>query len=250
MQGTLFDIQEFAVHDGPGIRVTVFLKGCPLRCTWCHNPEGLDADVQVLRGAAGFRPAGFRIDADALAARLNAQALALRLSEGGVTFSGGEPLAQADFVMAVLDRLESLHVVLDTSGYADAATFARVAARVQLVHFDLKLMDPVQHRRWTGVDNARILENFDSLERLGVPYVVRVPMIPAVTDTEANLEAIARRVAGRPGLQRVELLPYNPTAGGKYGACGLPFVPGFDEHQSPKPNVGPFEALGILVRIV
>ena len=248
-RGILFDIREFAVHDGPGIRTTLFLKGCPLRCAWCHNPEGLSPEPRVLRSPAGERVAGQVWTPEELAARLNAQADVLRAGGGGVTFSGGEPLRQAEFVLEVIERLDNLHVLLDTSGSAGEETFRRVASRCDLVYFDVKLADPAEHRRWTGVDNAPILRNLRALGSLRVPYVIRVPLVPGVTDTRANLGRIARLAHALPGLTGVDLLPYNRVAGGKYAACGMEFRPGFDEAQPVNADTAPFEALGIPVRV-
>ncbi len=247
--GLVFDIAEFTVHDGPGIRTTVFLKGCPLRCAWCHNPEGLTFEPQRVAGAGGERVAGQRWEAAALAERLNRQGDLLRGGGGGVTFSGGEPLAQAAFVAEVTGLLDRIHVVLDTSGFAPPDDFELVARRCDLVYFDLKLLDPAAHRRWTGVDNAPIVANLARLTELGVPYVIRVPLVPTVTDSPANLAAIAAHVAGLAGLVRVDLLPYNRAAGGKYRACGLAFQPGYDEDEPIRADPAPFEAYGIPVRV-
>src|SRR5512135_1042485 len=115
-QGIVFDIREFAVHDGPGIRTTVFLKGCPLACQWCHNPEGQSRQPQEMLSSGGRRIAGKEYTPDELAAILNRQADILREAEGGVTFSGGEPLMQAAFVSEVIDRFRGIHVLLDTCG--------------------------------------------------------------------------------------------------------------------------------------
>ena len=130
MTGVVFDIRELTVHDGPGLRTTVFLKGCPLRCAWCHNPEGLSPNPQILRSAAGERVAGRNYTSVELATILNRQAPLLR-ENGGVTFSGGEPLMQAAFVADTIDRLEELHVTLDTSGYAPEQDFRRGGSPVR-----------------------------------------------------------------------------------------------------------------------
>jgi pyruvate formate lyase activating enzyme len=244
MTGVVFDIRELTVHDGPGLRTTVFMKGCPLRCAWCHNPEGLAAAPQVLRSAAGERLAGRSFTSAELAGILNRQAPLLR-DQGGVTFSGGEPLMQATFLAEVIGQLEDLHVTLDTSGYAPEDDFRRVAGQCDLVLFDLKLMDAETHRRWTGVDNQPILRNLAVLAELGKPLVVRVPLVPGVTDTDENLGAIARHVSALPGRPRVELLPYNRAAGAKYAACGLEWRPAFDETAAPNPNLEPFHELNV-----
>ena len=247
--GVVFDIKEFAVHDGPGIRTTVFLKGCPLRCTWCHNPEGISPLPEPMRTATGERTVGETFTAEELADRLNSQADILRANEGGVTFSGGEPLMQAAFVSAVIDRLTDVHVLLDTSGHASERDFRAVVSKVDLVHFDLKLMDARQHQRFTGQPNDLVLTNLSVLETLGIPYVVRVPLVPGVTDTIENMCAIAERLDGSPGLIRVELLPYNRAAGGKYEASQRPFEPGFDERIAVRRDTRPFDALGVPVRV-
>ncbi len=247
--GIVFDIREFTVHDGPGIRTTVFLKGCPLRCCWCHNPEGLSQSPQLIEGPAGQRKVGVEYTSQELAAILNRQADILRLNDGGITFSGGEPLAQTAFVSEVIDNLEDLHVLLDTSGYAAEQQFKLIVAKCKLIYFDLKLIDPVAHSRYTGLDNLAILHNLRLLPKLGVPYVIRVPLIPGVTDTHQNLSAIANTVVNMPGLIRVDLLPYNLAAGGKYKSLGLNFRPPYDEHRSVNTNSLVFQDAGIPVRI-
>jgi pyruvate formate lyase activating enzyme len=247
--GIIFDIVEFAVHDGPGIRTSVFLKGCPLDCQWCHNPEGKSSQPQAMQGAAGPRIAGKWYTAEALARRLNRQADILKAGQGGVTFSGGEPLAQADFVLEVIEQLDGLHVLLDTSGFADEADFRRVAQRCDLVYFDLKLIDEQMHQRYIGRSNRPILNNLRLLSTMGLPFVVRVPLAPGVTDTPENLSAIALQVRGLPGLLRVDLLPYNRAAGAKYQAAGLLYAPDFDENQACRCDTGVFEEMGIAVRV-
>ena len=156
-----------------------------------------------------------------LAAYLNDQAPILNANEGGVTFSGGEPLMQAAFIHATLDRLEPVHRLLDTSGFADPHVFADLVRRFDLVYFDLKLMDSEAHRTHTGVPNAPILHNLQVLSQSGVPFVVRVPLIPTLTDTDENLRAIAGHLQGLPGLVRVDLLSHNRLAGAKYPMLGL-----------------------------
>jgi len=186
---------------------------------------------------------------EALATLLNRQADILRAGEGGVTFSGGEPLQQAAFVAEVIDRLDDLHVVLDTSGYGQAEDLRLVAPRCDLVYYDLKLIDPEAHRRYTGVDNALIRRNLRILSGFGVPYVIRVPLVPGVTDTDANLTAIATTVRDLPNLVRVDLLPYNAAAGAKYSAAGMAFDPGYDEAQPVNTDTEAFARAGLAVRV-
>lgn len=247
MNGMVFDIREFTVHDGPGCRVTVFMKGCPLRCLWCHNPEGLSPKPQLMKKTAQCihcgrcqiecshaecQPYGVCLhacpkgllsisgklwNADALACHL--QRYAAMLSDGGVTFSGGEPLLQGEFVAEVASRLK-LHRAIQTSGYADNALFAHVLTYMDYVLMDIKLADPAMHRRYTGVDNAPILRNYQTLLSSGKPHVIRVPLIPGITDTEENLRAIAALTEH----SHVELMRYNPLAGAKYPMVGMEYT--------------------------
>jgi pyruvate formate lyase activating enzyme len=245
--GIVFDIKEFTIHDGPGIRTTVFMKGCPLSCMWCHNPEGQSMAPQMIRGLAGERLAGQEYTAAELAALLNRQADVLRANEGGITFSGGEPLLQAQFVAEVIDLLHGVHILLDTSGHGDSQDFRTLVDRSDLVFFDLKLIDRSGHRHYTGRDNALILDNLQILSALGKPFVVRVPLVPGVTDTDENSAAIAQTVCGLPGLLYVELLPYNRAAGSKYRSVGMEFKPDYDETRPLNINTLLFEQCGVKV---
>lgn len=247
--GMVFDIKEFTLHDGPGVRTTVFMKGCPLSCSWCHNPEGQSRQPQIIRSPGGERLAGTEYTAGELAALLNRQADIFRANEGGVTFSGGEPLLQATFVGEVIDLLLGIHVLLDTSGYGSRREFRQLIEKCDLIFFDLKLMDPAAHRRYTHRSNGLILENLRALSASGKPFVVRVPLIPGVTDPDENLTAIAQLVRGLPGMLHVELLPYNRAAGSKYAGAGMEFKPDYDETQSLRFNMDLFERCDVEVHV-
>jgi len=194
---------------------------------------------------AGLREVGRRYTSVDLATLLNKQAEILRNNEGGVTFSGGEPLQQAAFVAEVVEQLDATHVVLDTSGYGTESDFRLVVSCCNLVYFDLKIIDPALHRRYTGVDNAPILRNLATLTVMEIPCVIRVPLIPGVTDSDDNLDAIATAASRLPCLSRVDLLPYNRAAGGKYRLCNKQFSPQFDELRAINVNIEIFEAHGI-----
>lgn len=243
--GTVFDIKEFTVHDGPGPRVTVFLKGCPLHCKWCHNPEGISEKPQLMikrnkcvncglckknctheichefgrciyacpRGLISI--AGKRYTSQELAIKLESY-MPFFKDGGGVTFSGGEPLLQSNFVISVCKRIPNIHKALQTCGYAQKQVFQEVLKYVDYVLFDLKLIDSETHKKYTGVYNDCILENYQWLKKSGKPYVVRVPLIPGITDTKENLEKIASITDG----DKVELLKYNQLAGVKYNWIG------------------------------
>lgn len=278
MTGRVFSIEEFATFDGPGIRMTVFLKGCPLRCTWCHNPESQRAEVEYARSPNGCLDCGACLDAgerdakgklrlsaasveacprrlvrrcgedytvDALCARILANAEILRATGGGVTFSGGEPFAQSTFLLECLTALQGkVHTAVQTCGYIDSATFERALGLCDYVLYDLKLFDPVQHRCYCGADNTRILENYRALAASGKGFVTRIPLIPSVTDTAENLSAIAAFVKAQ-GVDYVELLPYNRMAGSKYVGLLRPFEPGFDEDRPVELHLEIFEKYGI-----
>jgi len=227
MNGIVFDLAEASIHDGPGLRVTVFLKGCPLRCRWCHSPEGQRPEPEPLHAAGGDRVCGKAYSAEALADYLNG--LRPLLPGGGVTFSGGEPLFQAAFLKEVLDRLCGVHTILDTCGCAPEEDFRRIAGKVSAVFFGLKLLDPEQAKRWTGQGNAIVLNNLRWLDvESATPYRLRIPLLHGVTDTPENLAALAKlaRTLGR--LERIDFLQSNPNAAAKYPAAGRTFEPGFD----------------------
>ena len=248
--GIVFDIKEFTVHDGPGLRTTVFLKGCPLACQWCHNPEGQSSQPQIMRSPVGERLAGKVYTAAELAALLNKQIPVLVANEGGLTFSGGEPLLQAEFVADVIERLTNAHILLDTSGYGTEDDFRRLVTQVDLVYFDLKLIDRDQHRHYTGVANDPILRNLHIMSDSRKPFVIRVPLVPGVTDTDENLAAIAHAIAGLPGLQGVDLLPYNKVAGAKYRAAEMEFKPDYDETRAVNANTRLFAEVGVEVQVL
>ncbi len=249
LSGMLFDIREFTIHDGPGLRTTVFLKGCPLACMWCHNPEGQSPQPQLMRSPAGERLAGETWTSADLAALLMRQASILRDNQGGITFSGGEPLLQAPFVAEVIDRLDGVHTLLDTCGYGVEADFRLLLKRVDMVYYDLKLMDHAAHRRYTGCDNDLILANLSILSGSGVPFFIRVPLVPGVTDIRENQLAIAAAVRGLPGLQGLDLLPYNRSAGAKYPAAGMQFHPDYNENEPVNIDLSIYADAGIKVRV-
>ena len=232
--GIIFSIEEFAINDGPGIRTTVFLKGCPLRCAWCHNPEGWSLQPQWMDKKGHKELCGYEISAEALATLLLRDKDLYRDSGGGVTFTGGEPLTQAGFLCQVMQLLPDVHKAVETSGFAPAKTFREVLDLTDFVLMDIKLVDPEHHRKYTGVDNATILENLQILKDSGKPFVVRIPLIPGVNDSKENMEATASLLKNAKGLQRVELLRYHKTAGAKYPMVGITYNPPFDEDKEPQ----------------
>ncbi len=238
MTGLIFDIRRFSLHDGPGIRTTVFFKGCPLRCAWCHNPESRNPwcetiEINVpLDGATAMEQAqvGEEMTTDEVMRRILRDRIFMERSGGGATFSGGEPLLQPDFLHALLDRcrLEEVQTALDTCGHVPPDIFASVLPKVDLFLYDLKLIDEEEHERRTGVSNALILENLRTLVRRGKRIIIRMPVIPGVTDTEENLGAAARLLRFLAAIERIDLLPYHAMALGKYRRLRIPQPPAFD----------------------
>ena len=269
ISGTIFDIKKFALHDGPGLRTTIFLKGCPLACAWCHNPEGIAVEPQrIYRGercvgcgecAAGcpqkaldLTPRGVVHDprrcircgtcarvcpAEAtdfigetvtvpqVLAELEKDRAFYDQSGGGVTVSGGEPLMQPQFLLALLRACgeAELHRCVDTTGYADKDLLLAVARQTDLFLYDLKHMDSQRHRHLTGVPNGRILENLALLAHQGAALTVRIPIVPGLNDELENMIRSARFVAALPGPPPVQILPFHCAAKGKYQRLERPF---------------------------
>lgn len=274
-KGIIFDIEEFAVHDGPGIRKTVFLKGCPLRCNWCHNPEGMSfkKEMMVSKGsctncgkctdvceqencsACGAcinicplylrKICGTEVEAEDLAKELLKGKEILEKSNGGITISGGEPMAQPEFLLELINELGPIHVAMETSGYAPPEIFREVVDSVDLILMDIKHTDPQIHKKVTGVDNVLILNNLKYLCSSGRKFYVRIPLIPGINDTRENMGKTAELVKDAKSLERVEFLPYHRTAGAKYTMVGKEYKPVFDVNQKPNVYIEPFQKYNI-----
>lgn len=231
---TIFDIKRFALHDGPGIRTTVFLKGCPLSCKWCHNPESHNAEPEEYteqrmidgKEISMARIYGKKVLHEALLEEILKDKVFFRESGGGVTFSGGEPLMQYRALLELLKDTgrEGLHRAVDTSGYASKELLMRVAEHTDLFLYDLKIMDPGKHLEYTGVDNRLILGNADRLLEAGAEVIFRIPVIPGVNDTEKEISAFLDFFRKREGtFHEVHLLPYHKIGTGKYKRIDLEY---------------------------
>lgn len=233
-EAVVFSMEEFAIHDGPGIRTTIFLKGCPLRCAWCHNPEGISPKPQYLNKKNGKTLCGYTIDSDMLASQVLKNKDIYTLNGGGITLTGGEPLFQSDFVIEFLPKIQPVHTAIETSGYAPASVFEEVISFVDLVLFDVKHMDPVMHKQYTGVNNRLILNNLEYLCASQKDFIIRIPLITGVNDTEKNMRDILSVIRDAQSLVRVELLRYHKTAGAKYAMIEKKYDPPFDTEISPR----------------
>ena len=293
--GSVFNVMRFAVNDGPGIRTTVFLKGCPLLCLWCHNPESQKLTPELMfaeerciacgdcvsacpHQALGWkdgrpvraekcelcgeccdacptdtrRMVGRRTTVKDLLRLILRDRIIYEESGGGVTFSGGEPLMQPEFLRAMLAACQSegIHTAVDTCGYASAKSFSRIAELADLFLFDLKLMDRELHERFTGRGNGLVLENLRTAVHLGKQVRVRIPIVPGINDDEQNLGATMEFLASLK-IQSVDLLPYHSTGTEKYrrleSANPAEIVPPTEAHMNSLRER--FVARGFVVRI-
>lgn len=238
MQGLIFDIRRYSVHDGPGIRTTVFFKGCPLNCLWCHNPEGISGEPQSIRRKRSLNgdqtvveeTVGKHYTGQEVMEQLKRDLLFFEESGGGVTFSGGEPLQQAEFLkkLLVLCREAGIHTAVDTSGYASEEVFREVAGLADMLLFDLKTTEKKVHEAYTGIGNALILKNLQSLNGKGPEVIVRIPVIPGVNNRPEDMQAICQVIqSSRARIKSVNLLPYHRLGRQKYEALGMQEPPAF-----------------------
>lgn len=264
-EGIVFDIKRYATDDGPGIRTTVFLKGCPLRCWWCHNPEGQVSKPELMyrkNKCLGCFKCSEACPIKALTHQGEKLTIDRRLcdlcgecaetcptgalefsgkitslaevtkeiekdkafydeSDGGVTFSGGEPLMQLDFLEGLLEecRKKGIRTAVDTCGYAPKKDFARIMSKVDFFLFDIKVMDERVHKKFTGVSNKLILENFIRLADDGCNILVRFPVIPSINDDGRNVNKTGEFLR-KNGIENIHLLPYHSAGTAKYRSLG------------------------------
>ena len=258
----LFAIKRYALHDGPNIRTTVFFKGCPLSCFWCHNPEGIRAETEVVTisdrcigcrecihgcpedaltldrqglhrdlercttclecveicPALAHEAVGYYSGIDEVMREIKKDLAFYDQSGGGVTFSGGEPLQQAEHLLELLKRCGELgiHRAVDTSGLAPTATLLDVARYTEMFLYDLKHMDSHSHQGYTGVPNELILANLQALAQNGAAFRIRIPLLAGINDSDENIAATARFAMGLAGLSGIDILPYHHFASAKY----------------------------------
>jgi pyruvate formate lyase activating enzyme len=295
--GMIFDIKRFAVHDGPGIRTTIFLKGCPLKCWWCHNPEGISLSNEIFfhdykcmgckncvqvcpQGAmittkngvlisrercipcvkcvdvcptGALQIAGYEISVEEVLNNIKKDAHYYSASAGGVTFSGGEPLTQPMFLKAVLKRCgeKGIHTTLDTSGYASLKVFKSIVDDVDLLLYDLKLLNDKQHQKYTGVSNKLIKNNLETASKRGKDIILRFSVIPKITDTKENIDELVSFLSSLDGMHEIDLLPFH-NVNEKYKRLGKEYK--MEDVISPsdgnmKSIKGTLEKMGFYVKI-
>ncbi len=267
MNGVIFNIQRFCVDDGPGIRTTVFLKGCPLHCAWCHNPESQQLRPQLLYspekcigcGACAVCPKGLHefsdgahlfhredcIDCGVCAEHCYTEALEYcghtasvgevlqtvlsdrqfyESSGGGLTISGGEPLLQSEFTLALASeaKAQSIHVCMETSGFCETEPLLKLAPFIDTFLYDFKCWDDDLHKQFVGVSNRLILKNLHILSERGSDIILRCPIIPDVNLCQAHFDSIAQTALENPSVRQIDLLPYHPLGISKYRRLGKP----------------------------
>ena len=269
MTGITFDIHRFSLNDGPGIRTTVFLKGCYLKCEWCHNPESqsfkpqlsfnpekclhcfdcvkvcpnnahkikdhkhfVEWDLCDLAGkcvevcpSGALKIIGNNIEVEFIISEVLKDKKYYDKTGGGITISGGEPMAQFEFTNQLLmeAKKEGLHTVLDTCGYGEKSHYEEILPYVDLFLFDYKLTDEKLHKDYTGISNKEILANLDFLYNSGASIILRCPLIPAINDNEEHLQGIKKIIQKYPELQAVEIMPYHNMGRDKAKRVGMDF---------------------------
>ena len=249
LSAMIFDIERNSYVDGPGIRTTVFLKGCPLSCVWCHNPESQRFEPEILfykdkctgcgrckcvtaadRDFVCFNGAkeicGKTVSADEVTAEALKDKPFYENSGGGVTLSGGEPLAQYDFSLELLKKAKEngVHTAVETCGYTEKSKILEIAKYVDLFLFDCKETDQELHKKYTGVDNKIILDNLKALSDAGSKIILRCPIIPGFNDRAEHFKGISEIADKLSGIEHIEIEPFHPLGESKYSALNREYA--------------------------
>ena len=246
MQGLIFSIKRYSIHDGPGIRVTFFMKGCPLSCWWCHNPEGISPIPRVIVRTRKLGNSEFSSDEEVgryysleeILEILEKDRVFIEQSRGGVTFSGGEPMMQPEFLRAALKacKINGYHTAVDTSGYASTESFRSIVPFTDLFLFDIKHLENSKHIEYTGVSNIGILDNLKMIFESGKEVIVRIPVIPGKNDDKEHLVELRNLLSSfrKFNLKKVNLLPFHRIGASKYKRFDLPYRMNDTEKPSPE----------------
>lgn len=219
-KGKIFKIQKYCLHDGPGIRTTLFFQGCPLKCQWCHNPES-QSFLNKPDQNCPDQTDGYSVDH--IINEIEKDCIFYDQSQGGVTFSGGEPLSQPGFLFSLLYECNKreIHTCVDTSGYSSLDVFKEMCQKTDMVLFDLKLIDNDMHKKYTNVPLTTILDNLNFISKKDIPVIIRIPLIPGITDKDKNIDGIISLLSDLKKFKDVNLLPFHNTGEAKYKRLGM-----------------------------
>ncbi|WFR55161.1 glycyl-radical enzyme activating protein [Anaerocolumna sp. AGMB13025] len=222
VKGRVFDIQRFSIHDGPGIRTIIFLKGCVLRCLWCCNPESQEYDVQTMVVQGKPKIIGKDVTVEEVMDEIKKDMPYYRRSGGGVTLSGGEALCQPEFAVSLLKACKEfgIHTAMESTGYADFEVIKEYLPYLDVYLMDIKHRNNAKHKEFTTRSNELILENAIKIAQAGTNLVIRVPVIPTFNDTEEEIREIAAFAKNLPGVKELHLLPYHRLGQDKYEGLG------------------------------
>jgi pyruvate formate lyase activating enzyme len=236
MKGVIFSVKRYAIHDGPGIRVTFFMKGCPLSCRWCHNPEGISPEPVTIEQVDRIGEREFRRDETVgklyetrdILATLEKERVFINHSKGGVTFSGGEPMMQFGFLLETLQACKEngFHTTVDTSGLSTPERFEKIIPFTDLFLFDIKHLDNDKHKEYTGTSNDVILNNFRLIAASGREFIVRIPVVPGFNDDDDHLSGLKEYILNEKNenLKMISLLPYHKIGSSKYKRFNIPYM--------------------------
>lgn len=228
VRGRIFDIQRFSTHDGPGVRTIVFLKGCPLRCRWCCNPESQNYEVQLMKQKGKTKTVGYDTTVKEVIEEVMHDMPYYSRSGGGLTLSGGECLWQPDFGVALLKAAHEsgINTAIETTGFADWEVIEQFIPEVDVFLMDIKHTNSAKHKEFTTRPNELILENARKIAEKAKRLIIRVPVIPGFNDTSEEIGEIAKFTASLPNVNEIHLLPYHRMGKDKYDGLGRPYLMG------------------------
>lgn len=228
VKGRIFDIQRFSTHDGPGVRTIVFLKGCPLRCRWCCNPESQSYDIQLMNQKGKMKTIGKDVTVGEVMEEVVRDRPYYRRSGGGITLSGGESLLQPDFAIALLQAAHQngINTAIETTGFAESQTVERFIPHIDTFLMDIKHIDTQKHEEFTTRPNAIILKNARLIAEKAKKLIIRVPVIPGFNDTKEEIGQIALFASRLPNVNEIHLLPYHRMGKDKYDGLSRPYLMG------------------------